>query len=118
MANRKSTDNRDPPTFIKEWRDALCLTQTELAEKMGRHHTHVLLSEKKKRGTTLLKLVEFSDALGIPWKLLLRPPPSNMKAFVEGLNSSQITMFVALLSELVGYEREWDETDCHTGSVD
>lgn len=101
MTNSRHPNEHEPATFIKEWRDALCVTQEQLAERIGRHHTHILNSEKKKRGATLVKVVEFADGLQIPWQLLLRPPPKNLKQLVTQLSPAQVDLLVRMITDLI-----------------
>lgn len=63
--------------FIKEWMEAIGMTQTEVAKAAGISAAY--LSEiigPKQKMPTIPTLRDIADALGLPMQRLFEPPPS------------------------------------------
>jgi UDP-N-acetylglucosamine 1-carboxyvinyltransferase len=86
--------NKDPEQLLRdvarrvfELRQAIGMTQTELAQRIGSTYQGVQRIERGEQNLTLLTMLKLANALDVPLPALLEPPGSGYPRKRKGAGS-------------------------------
>lgn len=91
--------------YIRQWRNALGLSISKLAAMSGMDHASISRYERGKFIIDLVNLSRISNAMGLPYQALLRPPPLNLDEALAAMPEEKRSLIIQIIAEMINPPR-------------